>query len=118
MVLWGGWPFFRKFWLSLKNRSLNMYTLIGLGVALAYGYSVAAVLAPGVFPHEFRMHESGEVGAYFEAAAVIVTLVMVGEVMQLRAPWARPARRSARLLSLAPNTALRIAEDGTERKCR
>jgi len=113
VVLWGGWPFFRKFWLSLKNRSLNMYTLIGLGVALAYGYSVVAVLAPGIFPHEFRMHESGEVGTYFEAAAVIVTLVMVGEVMQLRA-MGQTSQAIRQLLSLAPNTALRIAEDGTE----
>ena len=115
VVLWGGWPFFRKFWLSLKNRSLNMYTLIGLGVALAYGYSVVAVLAPGIFPHEFRMHESGEVGTYFEAAAVIVTLVMVGEVMQLRA-MGQTSQAIRQLLSLAPNTALRIAEDGTEKE--
>ena len=115
VVLWGGWPFFRKFWLSLKNRSLNMYTLIGLGVALAYGYSVVAVLAPGVFPHEFRMHESGEVGAYFEAAAVIVTLVMVGEVMQLRA-MGQTSQAIRQLLSLAPNTALRIGDDGTEQE--
>ncbi|HEX6156817.1 MAG TPA: heavy metal translocating P-type ATPase [Burkholderiales bacterium] len=115
VVLWGGWPFFRKFWLSLKNRSLNMYTLIGLGVALAYGYSVVAVLAPGVFPHEFVMHESGEVGAYFEAAAVIVTLVMVGEVLQLRA-MGQTSQAIRRLLSLAPNTALRIEPDGEERE--
>ena len=115
VVLWGGWPFFRKFWLSLQNRSLNMYTLIGLGVALAYGYSVVAVLAPGIFPHEFRMHESGEVGTYFEAAAVIVTLVMVGEVMQLRA-MGQTSQAIRQLLSLAPNTALRIGEDGTEKE--
>jgi len=115
VVLWGGWPFFRKFWLSLKNRSLNMYTLIGLGVALAYGYSVVAVLAPDLFPHEFRMHESGEVGAYFEAAAVIVTLVMVGEVMQLRA-MGQTSQAIRQLLSLAPNTALRIGPDGQERE--
>jgi len=115
VVLWGGWPFFRKFWLSLKNRSPNMYTLIGLGVALAYGYSVLAVLAPGIFPHEFMMHESGEVGAYFEAAAVIVTLVMVGEVMQLRA-MGQTSQAIRQLLSLAPNTALRIEPDGQERE--
>src|SRR3981189_2238230 len=65
VVLWGGWPFFRKFWLSLKNRSPNMYTLIGLGVGLAYVYSVVAVAAPGLFPPELRMH-GGEVGTYFE----------------------------------------------------
>jgi Cu+-exporting ATPase len=113
VVLWGGWPFFRKFWLSLRNRSPNMYTLIGLGVALAYGYSVVAVLAPGLFPHEFLMHETGEVGAYFEAAAVIVTLVMVGEVMQLRA-MGQTSQAIRQLLSLAPATALRIAPDGRE----
>jgi P-type Cu+ transporter len=113
VVLWGGWPFFRKFWLSLRNRSPNMYTLIGLGVALAYGYSVVAVLAPGIFPHEFLMHETGEVGAYFEAAAVIVTLVMVGEVMQLRA-MGQTSQAIRQLLSLAPATALRIAADGRE----
>src|SRR6185436_17772127 len=95
--------------------SLNMYTLIGLGVALAYGYSVLAVLAPGIFPHEFMMHESGEVGAYFEAAAVIVTLVTVGEVMQLRA-MGQTSQAIRQLLSLAPNTALRIQPDGQERE--
>src|SRR5688572_11188907 len=115
VVLWGGWPFFRKFWLSLTNRSPNMYTLIGLGVALAYGYSVVAVLAPGIFPHEFRMHGRGEVGAYFEAAAVIVTLVMVGEVMQLRA-MGQTSQAIRQLLSLAPNTALRIEADGSEKE--
>ena len=115
VVLWGGWPFFRKFWLSLTHRSPNMYTLIGLGVALAYGYSVVAVLAPGIFPHEFLMHESGEVGAYFEAAAVIVTLVMVGEVMQLRA-MGQTSQAIRQLLSLAPNTALRIEADGSEKE--
>jgi len=106
VVLWGGWPFFRKFWLSLKNRSPNMYTLIGLGVGLAYIYSVAAVFAPGLFPAEFRMH-GGEVGAYFEAAAVIVTLVTVGEVMQLRA-IGETGQAIRQLLALAPETAVRI----------
>src|SRR5258707_2587208 len=76
VVLWGGWPFFHKFWLSFKNRSPNMYTLIGLGVGLAYVYSVLAVFAPGVFPQAFRL-PGGEVGNYFEAAAVVVTLVML-----------------------------------------
>jgi Cu+-exporting ATPase len=111
VVLWGGWPFFRKFWLSLEHRSPNMYTLIGLGVGLAYGYSVVAVLAPGVFPHEFRMHESGTVGTYFEAAAVIVTLVMVGEVMQLRAMGAT-SQAIRQLLELAPANAVRIDAHG------
>src|SRR3954471_1083322 len=113
VVLWGGWPFFHKFWLSLKNRSPNMYTLIGLGVALAYVYSVVAVFAPGLFPQEFRMHGGEEVGAYFEAAAVIVTLVLLGEVMQLRA-IGETSQAIRKLLALAPNTALRVEADGRE----
>ncbi|HEY7238132.1 MAG TPA: heavy metal translocating P-type ATPase [Burkholderiales bacterium] len=113
VVLWGGWPFFRKFGLSLENRSPNMYTLIGLGVALAYAYSVVALFAPGLFPHEFRMHGGDEVGAYFEAAAVIVTLVLLGEVMQLRA-LGETSRAIRQLLALAPHTALRVESDGRE----
>src|SRR3954467_17159 len=113
VVLWGGWPFFHKFWLSLKNRSPNMYTLIGLGVALAYVYSVVAVFAPGLFPHEFRMHGGEEVGAYFEAAAVIVSLVLLGEVMQLRA-IGETSQAIRQLLALAPHTALRVEADGRE----
>jgi len=112
VVLWGGWPFFRKFWLSLKNRSPNMYTLIGLGVALAYLFSVAGVLAPSLFPQEFREH-GGAVGVYFEAAAVIVTLILLGEVMQLRA-IGQTSQAIRKLLALAPNTALRIEADGRE----
>ncbi|HSA88747.1 MAG TPA: heavy metal translocating P-type ATPase [Burkholderiales bacterium] len=115
VVLWGGWPFFRKFWLSLRNRSPNMYTLIGLGVGVAYVYSLIAVLAPGLFPAEFRMHGGEEVGAYFEAAAVIVTLVLLGEVLQLRA-LGQTSQAIKRLLALAPNTALRIDADGSERE--
>jgi Cu+-exporting ATPase len=115
VVLWGGWPFFHKFWLSLKNRSPNMYTLIGLGVGVAYVYSVIAVFAPGLFPAEFRMHSGEEVGAYFEAAAVIVTLVLLGEVMQLRA-LGQTGQAIRQLLALAPNTALRIEADGAERE--
>ena len=84
VVLWGGWPFFVKFARSLGSRNPNMYTLIGLGVALAYLFSIAAVFAPGLFPQEFR-EEGGGVGTYFEAAAIIVTLVLLGEVLQLRA---------------------------------
>jgi P-type Cu+ transporter len=113
VVLWGGWPFFHKFWLSLKNRSPNMYTLIGLGVALAYVYSVVAVFVPNLFPAEFRMHGGEEIGAYFEAAAVIVTLVLLGEVMQLRA-LGQTSQAIRQLLALAPNTALRIEPDGRE----
>jgi Cu+-exporting ATPase len=112
VVLWSGWPFFHKFWLSLKNRSPNMYTLIGLGVALAFLFSVAAVLAPGLFPQDFREH-GGQVGAYFEAAAVIVTLVLLGEVLQLRA-LGQTSQAIRQLLALAPNTALRIEPDGRE----
>ncbi|MGH8635456.1 MAG: heavy metal translocating P-type ATPase [Burkholderiales bacterium] len=112
VVLWGGWPFFRKFWLSLRNRSPNMYTLIGLGVALAYIFSVAGVLAPGLFPQEFREH-GGAVGVYFEAAAVIVTLVLLGEVLQLRA-IGETSQAIRKLLALAPNTALRLEPDGRE----
>ena len=114
VVWWGGWPFFRKFWLSLKNRSPNMYTLIGLGlgVALAYLYSLAAVIAPDLFPPEMRTH-GGAVGTYFEAAAIIVTLVMVGEVMQLRA-MGQTSHAIRQLLALAPANALRIDADGRE----
>jgi Cu+-exporting ATPase len=112
VVLWGGWPFFRKFALSIRNRSPNMYTLIGLGVALAYLFSLAAVFAPGLFPQEFQ-EDGGQVGAYFEAAAVIVTLVLLGEVMQLRA-LGQTSRAIRELLALAPNTALRIEADGRE----
>src|SRR3954463_14944469 len=113
VVLWGGWPFFHRFWLSLKNRSPNMYTLIGLGVALAYVYSVVAVFAPGLFPQEFRMHGTEQVGAYFEAAALIVTLVLLGEVMQLRA-LGETSQAIRRLLALAPNPALRVEPAGRE----
>jgi Cu+-exporting ATPase len=113
VILWGGWPFFRKFALSVRNRSPNMYTLIGLGVALAYLFSLAAVFAPGLFPSEFRMHGGEEVGAYFEAAAVIVTLVLLGEVMQLRA-LGQTSQAIRQLLALAPNTARRVEADGRE----
>src|SRR5437867_10080326 len=113
VVLWCGWPFFHKFWLSLKNRCPNMYTLIGLGVGLAYVYSVVAIAAPGLFPPELRMH-GGEVGTYFEAAAIIVTLVSVGEVLQLRA-MGQTSQAIRQLLSLAPAMALRI-ENGVEKE--
>jgi Cu+-exporting ATPase len=84
VVLWGGWPFFVRGWQSLVNRSLNMFTLIGLGVAVAYGYSVVASLFPGLFPAGFR-DEAGEVGVYFEVAAAVVTLILLGQVLVLRA---------------------------------
>ena len=112
VVLWVGWPILRKFWFSLVHRALNMYTLIGLGVGLAYLFSLAAVLVPGLFPPEFREHD-GAVGTYFEAAAVIVTLVMLGDVLQLRA-MGQTSQAIQQLLKLAPNLAWRLRDDGTE----
>jgi len=112
VVLWGGRPFFERGWQSVVNRSLNMFTLIALGVGVAYVYSVIATLAPGLFPPSFR-NESGTVGVYFEAAAVIVTLVLLGQVMELRARSHTGAAIRA-LLGLAPKTARRIREDGRE----
>ena len=84
VVLWGGWPFFERGWASIVNRSLNMFTLIALGTGTAYVYSVVAALAPGLFPDSFRDHH-GEVAVYFEPAAVITTLVLLGQVLELRA---------------------------------
>jgi Cu+-exporting ATPase len=112
VVLWVGWPILHKFWMSLASRSLNMYTLIGLGVLLAYLFSLAAVFVPGLFPLEFQEHD-GAVGTYFEAAAVIVTLVMLGDVLQLRA-MGRTSQAIHQLLELAPNLAWRLREDGAE----
>jgi Cu+-exporting ATPase len=85
VVLWAGWPFFERAWQSIVNRSLNMFTLIGLGVGVGYLFSLIAVILPGVFPVSFRDHH-GNVPVYFEAAAVIVTLVLLGQVLELRAP--------------------------------
>jgi Cu+-exporting ATPase len=112
VVLWGGWPFFVRFWKSLVFRSLNMFTLIGLGVAVGYLYSVVAALLPGIFPASFR-DASGGVAVYFEASAVIVTLVLLGQVMELRARSRTGAAIKA-LLRLAPKTARRLREDGAE----
>ncbi|MEO9061439.1 MAG: copper-translocating P-type ATPase [Nitrosospira sp.] len=112
VVLWVGWPILRKFWLSITHRALNMYTLIGLGVGFAYLFSLAAVLMPGWFPQEFRAHD-GAVGTYFEAAAVIVTLVTLGDYLQSRA-MGRTSRAIQQLLRLAPNQAWRLSDDGTE----
>jgi Cu+-exporting ATPase len=112
VVLWCGWPFFVRGWYSLVHRSLNMFTLIALGVGVAYVYSVVARLAPGFFPPSFR-DEHGKVGVYFEAAAVIVTLVLLGQVMELRARSRTGAAIKA-LLGLAPKTARRLREDGAE----
>ncbi|MCU1264650.1 MAG: copper-translocating P-type ATPase [Acidobacteria bacterium] len=111
VVLWGGWPFFVRAGQSVINRSLNMFTLIGLGVSVAYVYSVIAMLFPDLFPASFR--EMGVVPVYFEAAAVITTLVLLGQVMELRARSRTGAAIKA-LLKLAPKTARRLKDDGTE----
>jgi Cu+-exporting ATPase len=111
VVLWVGWPILHKFWLSLAHRALNMYTLIGLGVGFAYLFSLAAVLMPGWFPAGFREH--GAVGTYFEAAAVIVTLVTLGDYLQSRA-MGQTSRAIQQLLKLAPNQAWRLNDDGME----
>ncbi|MBI5074382.1 MAG: copper-translocating P-type ATPase [Nitrospirae bacterium] len=111
VVLWGAWPFFVRGWQSVVTWNPNMFTLIGLGVGVAYIYSIVAALFPGLFPKSVR-GESGEVGMYFEAAAVIVTLVLLGQVMELRARTRTGAAIKA-LLGLAPKTARRIT-DGNE----
>ena len=112
VVLWAGRPFFIRGWQSVKQRSLNMFTLIAMGVSAAYAYSLVATLAPGVFPESFRGH-GGTVAVYYEAAAVIVTLVLLGQVLELRARSATSGAIRA-LLELAPPTARRINEDGGE----
>jgi P-type Cu+ transporter len=113
VVLWCGWPFFQRAWASLVNRSPNMFTLIGMGVGTAYGYSLAATLAPGWFPESLHGH-GGEVGVYFEAAAVITTLVLLGQVLELRARSKTNGAIRA-LLGLAPKTARVVGADGGER---
>ena len=112
VVLWSGWPFFQRGWASIVNRSLNMFTLIAIGVGTAYVYSVVATLFPRLFPQSFRGH-SGEVGVYFDAAAVITTLVLLGQVLELRAR-SKTSRAIKALLGLAPKTARLIRDDGTE----
>jgi len=112
VVLWGGWPFFERFWASLTSRHLNMFTLIGLGVGVAYGYSLVATLAPGIFPDSLHTM-GGLVPVYFEAAAVITTLVLLGQVLELRARSAT-GRAIRALLGLAPKTARRVGADGSE----
>ncbi len=112
VVLWGGWPFFVRAVNSIINRSLNMFTLIGLGVTVAYLYSVVATLFPEVFPHSFRGH-SDAVPVYFEAAAVIVTLVLLGQLLELKARG-QTSNAIKSLLGLAPKTARRIRSDGSE----
>ena len=112
VVLWGGCPFFVRAWRSLLTRNLNMFTLIGLGIAVAYVYSLVATVAPSIFPPTFRSM-SGQVGVYFEAAAVITTLVLLGQVLELRARSQTSSAIRA-LLRLAPKTARRIAADRSE----
>jgi Cu+-exporting ATPase len=112
VVLWGGWPFFVRGWRSIRHWSPNMFTLIGLGVGVAYTYSLIAALFPHIFPISFH-NKAGEVGTYFEAAAVIVTLVLLGQVLELRARSQTGAALKA-LLGLTPKTARRIKIDGTE----
>jgi P-type Cu+ transporter len=112
VVVWGGWPFFVRGWRSIVTRNLNMFTLIGLGVGVAYIFSVVGTVLPGIFPASFR-GEGGEVAVYFEAAAAITTLVLLGQVMELRARSQTGAAIKA-LLGLAPKTARLIREDGSE----
>ena len=113
VVLWAGWPFFQRAWASIVNRSPNMFTLIGLGTGAAFFYSVLATVAPGLFPDSFRAH-TGEVAVYFEPAAVIVTLVLLGQVLELRAR-AQTSSAIKALLGLAPRTARLIDDDLSER---
>jgi Cu+-exporting ATPase len=112
VVLWAGWPFFARGVQSVLNRSPNMWTLIGSGVAAAYGYSLVATFAPGVFPAAFIAH-GGRVGVYFEAAAVIISLTLLGQILELRAR-AQTSAAIKSLMGLAPKNARRILDDGSE----
>jgi Cu+-exporting ATPase len=112
VVLWGGWPFFQRGWVSMVSRNLNMFTLIAIGVGTAYVYSVAATLLPEAFPQSFR-GGGGEVGVYFDAAAVITTLVLLGQVLELTAR-SKTSKAIKALLGLAPKTARLVREDGSE----
>jgi P-type Cu+ transporter len=111
-VLWGGWPFFRRGWASLASGRLNIYALIALGTGVAYFYSLVAALAPGIFPRSFRTPE-GEVELYFEAVAIIVTLVLLGQVLELRARSQTSSAIRA-LLDLAPKHARLVRDEGSE----
>ena len=112
ICLWAAWPFYERAAASVRHRSLNMFTLIGLGVSVSFGYSVIATLVPGIFPRSFRGRD-GEVAVYFEAAGVIMTLILLGQVLELRARGQTSAAIK-KLLGLAPKTARRIADDGSE----
>jgi len=112
VVLWCGWPFFQRMWQSIVNRSLNMFTLIGLGVGVAYVYSAISVVFPSLIPHSLRSHGDAA-PVYFEAAVVITTLVLLGQVLELKAR-SRTGAAIRALLGLAPKTARRVREDGHE----
>jgi Cu+-exporting ATPase len=112
VILWGGWPFFVRGWHSVVNRSLNMFTLISLGVSVTYGYSLVAALTPEAFPASFR-NAAGTVAVYFEAAAVIVTLVLLGQVLELTAR-SQTGSAITSLLGLAPKTARLVRDDESE----
>ena len=112
VVLWAGWPFFERGWRSLVNRSLNMFTLVAMGTGVAWAYSVVATAAPGVFPPAFRRMD-GAVAVYFEAAAIIIVLVLLGQLLELRAREATGGAIRA-LLDLAPKTARRLKDDGSD----
>ncbi|SNS09900.1 Cu+-exporting ATPase [Sphingomonas laterariae] len=112
VVLWAGWPFFERGWRSIVTRHLNMFTLIAIGVGAAFAYSVVATVAPGLFPETFLTH-GGMAPVYYEAAAVVVTLVLLGQVLELRAR-AATGRAIRALMDLAPKTARRIGPDGSE----
>ena len=112
VVLWGGWPFFQRGWASIVTRRPNMFTLIAIGVGVAYGYSLVATLFPNIFPASFRLH-GGTPAVYFEAAAIITTLVLLGQVLELRAR-SRTSSAIRALLRLAPATARLVRDDGTE----
>ena len=114
VVLWAGWPFFERGWQSLVSRNLNMFTLIAMGTGVAWVYSMVATLAPGIFPAAFRGHD-GSVAVYFEAASVITVLVLLGQLLELRARESTSGAIRA-LLDLAPKTARRIMPDGTEQE--
>ncbi len=112
VVLWAGWPFFERAWASLVTRHLNMFTLIAMGTGVAWLYSVVATFSPGVFPNGFRSTD-GAVSVYFEAAAVITVLVLLGQVLELRARETTGGAIRA-LLDLAPKRARRVRADGTD----
>ena len=112
VVLWAGWPFLVRGWQSLITRNLNMFTLIAMGTGVAYLYSLVGTIAPQIFPETFRGH-GGAVAVYFEAASVITVLVLLGQVLELRAREATSGAIKA-LLQLAPKTARRVGEDGSD----